>query len=91
MGICPRMTYMGARLTNPPLSTSACAPQRSSSLAISSPSSSSMPPLNPSRMLVFTSTAISLPAASITSFIAIFMNRMRFSSEPPYMSLRRLV
>ena len=33
IGISPRITYMGALLTKPPLRTSACAPDCSSRLA----------------------------------------------------------
>ena len=91
MGISPRMTYMGALLTNPPLNTKAWAPKRSSSCAMSMPSSISIPPLNPSLMLVFTITAISFPAAFITFSMHMRINRMRLSSEPPYSSRRRLV
>ena len=91
MGISPLITYMGALLTNPPLSTSAWAPDCSSLLATCKVSSSSMPPRKPSRMFIFTSTAMSLPAAFITSSITMSMNRIRFCREPPNSSLRWLV
>ena len=44
--------------------------------------------LKPSRIFIFTRTAISLPAAFITSFITISIKRIRFSNEPPYSSFR---
>lgn len=47
-----------------------------------------VPPLKPSRIFIFTNTAISLPAACITSSITISIKRIRFSNEPPYSSLR---
>ena len=42
-------------------------------------------------MFIFTSTAISFPAAFITSSITMSIKRIRFCSEPPYASLRRFV
>ena len=86
------MTAIGAFDTNPPERTMPSTPKDSIARAISMLSGISMPLLNPSYMLCF--TVMAMPharAASTASPRHIRMNRMRFSSDPPYSSRRWLV
>ncbi len=86
------MTAIGAFDTKPEVSTMPSTPRRSISRAISMLSSIWMPPLKPSSMLCFTTTAVRVSAAaSMTSSRHIRMKRMRFWSDPPNSSRRRLV
>ena len=86
------MTAIGAFETNPPESTMPSTPKRSISRAISRLSGISIPPRNPSYMLCLTVTAMPQDRAAPTaSSRHMRMKRIRFSSDPPYSSRRRLV
>ena len=89
-GTSPRKRYIGFISELPPLSCSASSvPSDSSICASSMLSSVRTPPLKPSLTETLAVTAAWSPTSSRTARATWRASLARFSSEPPYSSLRR--